>query len=359
MKKIYFIIVSADTPHGPVKGAYALANSLAENGRNVTLVMVKKGAGANAHLNNSVKKIYLADHVSGYFNKLSFYQKILVEVGNRNNIVSISMCFSADAINIHCRQFAKICSSIRGNLIQNYRLDYGILGFLLAFIHLLMLRFFDFVVVMTNSMAFQVKGYIGKPPNIIGNFVDEKQLDFINKTFTITSSKYYFVFVGTLSKRKRPALLLDAIKILHGFGLDFHLHIVGDGPLRPYIESRIIKDNLSNNVTLHGFTKNPYKIISSSDVMVLPSLSEGASRAVMEALYLGVPCVVANIDGNSELIEEGVNGALFSEIADLPGAILRALEISRNLGPIRPILLSKKNRQISAVSSFINLLESV
>ena len=358
MKKIYFIIVSADTPHGPVKGAYALANSLSDNGRNVTLVIVKKGTGANAHLNNSVKKICLADHVSGYFNKLSFYQKILVQAGNRNKIVSISMCFSADAINIHCRKFAKTCSSVRGNLIQNYRLDYRVLGFLFAFMHLLMLRFFDEVVVMTKPMALQVKRYIGKQPNIIGNFVDEKPLAFRNKTYNITS-KPRFVFVGTLSKRKRPALLLDAIKILHGYSLDFHLHLVGDGPLRPYIESKIIKDNLSNNVTLHGFIKSPFKIITSSDVMVLPSLSEGASRAVMEALYLGVPCVVANIDGNSELIEEGFNGALFSEIADLPGAMLRALDISRSLGPIRPILLSKKNRQISAVSLFIDLLESV
>ena len=358
MKKIYFIIVSADTPHGPVKGAYALANSLSDKGRNVTLVMVKEGAGANAHLNNSVKKICLAEYVSGYFNKLSFYQKILAEAGNRNRIISISMCFSADAINIHCRQFAKTCSSIRGNLIQNYRLDYGIIGFLFAFIHLLMLRFFDLVVVMTKPMAHQVKRYIGKQPNIIGNFVDEKSLAFTNKTYNITS-KPRFVFVGALSKRKRPALLLDAIKILHGYGLDFHLHLVGDGPLRPYIESKIIKDNLSNNVTLHGFIKSPFKIVTSSDVMVLPSLSEGASRAVMEALYLGVPCVVANIDGNSELIEEGFNGALFSEIADLPGAMLRALDVSRSLGPIRPILLSKKNRQISAASLFIDLLESV
>lgn len=357
MKKNYFIIVPADTPNGPIKGAYALANLLSES-RDVTLVFLKNGSGAHADLNPTVKKVFLSNYISKYFDKFRLYRTLLTSKGGRNQTVSISMCFSADILNLGCKSFAVTCSSVRGNLIENYRVDYGFFGVILAFLHLWALRLLDVVVVMTLPMAKQVKKYIGKEPIIIGNFVDEKRLDSFRKLRQVNSVPR-FVFVGSLSRRKRPSVLLESIAEIRASGFDVRLDIVGDGLLRSDIEKKIQKNGLSNVIRMHGFQESPYELIFSADVMVLPSISEGASRAIMEALYLGVPCVVADVDGNSELVIEGFNGALFSSIIDLPGAMLRALEISKNLDPLRPILLPNKNRQDQAVSSFISLLESI
>jgi glycosyltransferase involved in cell wall biosynthesis len=355
MNKHYFIIVPADTPNGPIKGAYAFANFLSKS-RDVTLVFLNNGSGANANLNPAVKKIFLANYVFGYFSKLRLYRALLAEAGGRDKVVSFSMCFYADIVNLGCKSASITCASVRGNLIENYRVDYGFLGILLALTHLLTLRFFDIVVVMTLPMANQVKKYIGKQPAIIGNFIDEKTLESFRK-IRQANRVPKFVFVGSLSKRKRPSVVLKSIEAIRASGVDVRLDIVGDGLLRSHIEKQIQKDGLSDIVRMHGFQQLPYELISSADVMVLPSLSEGASRAVMEALYLGIPCVVANVDGNSELVIEGFNGALFSSIKDLPAAMLRALEISRNFDAVRPILLPKKNRQDHAVSALINLLE--
>lgn len=86
----YFILIPADTPDGPIKGAYALANSLSQH-RNVTLVSIKKGPGANAALSDSVRKICLADHKDSYIERLSYFQKLLKSAGRRDEVL-LSPC---------------------------------------------------------------------------------------------------------------------------------------------------------------------------------------------------------------------------------------------------------------------------
>jgi glycosyltransferase involved in cell wall biosynthesis len=357
MVKKYFIIVPSDSPHGPVKGAYALANSLTDFGQ-VVFVTVKKGSGACARLNSSIEKVCLADHACGYFAKLSLYRSMLDQAGGRANVISISMCLSADAINLGCKKVSMVCSSVRGNLIKNYHLDYGLPGLPIAIFHLLALRFFDLVFVMTNSMADQVKKFIGYNPQIVGNFIDEGMLDSFRRGRK-SSIESRFVFVGSLTKRKRPLMLLESIKSLHSQGVKAYLDILGDGPLRYEIESKIKEYGLLEYVSLHGFKKNPYQLMTDADVMILPSSSEGSSRAVIEALYLGIPCVISDADGNSELVCEGYNGALFSLANEIPEAMLRALYISRKHGSIRPVLLKEENRQEFAALSFIKSLEKL
>ena len=91
--------------------------------------------------------------------------------------------------------------------------------------------------------------------------------------------------------------------------------------------------------------------------MVLPSLSEGLSRASLEALYLGVPCVLRAVDGNAELIREGVNGTLFRETASLAGAMMATAAWSRARTGKRDSLLPENYRQQSAVRKYLALLE--
>ena len=99
--------------------------------------------------------------------------------------------------------------------------------------------------------------------------------------------------------------------------------------------------------------------MAKSLALVLPSASEGISRAALEALYLGVPCVLRDVDGNRELIRPGHNGALFKKNEELASAILAALAISnRTLGQTRESLLPEIFRQEYAASKYIRLMEN-
>src|SRR5687767_13279793 len=113
-----FIVVPSPHPTGPIKGAYALANAVSAE-RPVTLVTLKQGPGAEAVLDPRVTRRSLAD-VSGSYNRLAAYRKMLRDAGGRKSVASISMCLSADIVNCLSGNDAVTCVSVRGNLLRNY-----------------------------------------------------------------------------------------------------------------------------------------------------------------------------------------------------------------------------------------------
>jgi len=351
-----FILIPSLSPVGPVKGAIALANALV-NKRRVVLVVLKLGPGAHAHIDAKIEIIKLHE-IDGWDKRLSVYKKYLKGAGGNKKVASISICFSADVFNLFCRRHAVICSSIRGNLPHNYRLDYGWKGSFLAILHLLLVRGFHHVVAMTESMSTQVAVYLGRTPEVIGNFVDETALEKYRRT-SPNFGELRFVFVGSLSVRKRPLLLIQAVKKLNAQGHKVKVDFIGDGPLKKSLEEDINKYGLSEVIRIHGHLDELHHIVASADVFVLPSTSEGVSRACLEALCLGVPAVLRDVDGNSELIDVGVNGFLFSDDSKLSNVMLSAAELARKQQGAGALvsLLPSGYRQSFATQAYLDLVE--
>ena len=69
--------------------------------------------------------------------------------------------------------------------------------------------------------------------------------------------------------------------------------------------------NLRKYIHLLGFRPDIPLVLSSFDVFVLTSLTEGTSMALLEAMQTGLPVVVSNVGGNSHIISNGQNGFLF------------------------------------------------
>lgn len=353
MKKI-FILVPSPHPTGPIKGAYCLANALAKE-RDVTLVTLKAGPGVSATLDSRVVQLSLSNANGGCKGWVRAYQAKLEAAGGRERVASISLCFSADMVNLFCSRQAVICSSVRANLLQNYRLDYGLIGVSLAVAHLTALGRFDHVVAMTEAMAGQVKRYARKVPAVIGNFVDEDALDSYRVQRQAEKS-LHFVFIGSLTSRKQPLLMIGAVRKLVFNGVSISLDIIGDGPLRQQVEEEVTRLSLGKVIRVHGHLSEPYHLLAKADAMVLPSLSEGVARAALEALHLGVPCVMRETDGNDELLFTGYNGFLFRRDEELAEAMLSAAYIGRN-SPNRVSLLPEAFRQRDAANRYLELVE--
>ncbi len=354
MKRELFILVPALNPTGPIKGAIALANALAHR-CTVTLVTVKDGAGAHTPIDSRVRLQSLHNE-STLAHKVSAYRSLLERAGGRAHVASVSMCFSADMVNLSCRNAAVTFASVRGNLLENYRSDYGLPGFAFAAIHLMALSRFDHVVAMTTSMANQICRFSGRTPAIIGNFVDEVELE-SHRRQVKREGAYRFVFLGSLTKRKQPVLAVDAIYRLRQRGESVSLDIVGSGPLRAETESRISARRLQDIVRLRDFQDSPYAALGEADALLLPSKSEGVSRSALEALHLGVPCVLRDTDGNDELITHGVNGALFRDDQELVDAMICAAKLSRGL-KARDSLLPAAFRQDEAARRYLELIDA-
>ena len=349
-----FILIPSVNYSGPIKGAIALANALV-NHKHVTLISIKNGLNNVEYLNENVKFICLASNENNYLSKILFLKKILLNSGGKKNTAMISFCFSADLLNLFCTRYTKTISSVRGNLINIYRLDYGLIGIPAAIFHFFLLAMFNTVVAMSSVMANQIYFFSRRKSVIVENFVNELELnDFIKKDNIIINGKVRLVFVGTLSIRKKPLLLIKTLKKLKDNGFDVHLDIVGDGNLRNQIKSNIKLFKLENNVTMHNHISRPYEIMKNANIFVLPSLSEGISRASLESLYIGLPCVLRDIDSNSDLIKSNVNGFLFKQDNELYSTLTKAIEfiqVHQN-----KISLPANYRQDTCADKYLNLV---
>lgn len=130
-------------------------------------------------------------------------------------------------------------------------------------------------------------------------------------------------FMGRLAKEKGIQILIACIpEIISKVG-DVHLNIIGplsgDGinnyPKSLFVkklEERIKRLGLANNVTFKGLKLgfNKYRILSESDVFILPTMAETFGISVLEALVCGVPVVTTNLECFKHLIKEGENGYL-------------------------------------------------
>lgn len=139
------------------------------------------------------------------------------------------------------------------------------------------------------------------------------------------------VCVGRLCEQKGHLLLVEAASQLAIEGLQFRLVLVGDGPLRPQIETMIAQLGLQNHIEITGWASNHdvQQQILAARAMVLPSFAEGLPVVVMEALALSRPVISTYVAGIPELIESGVCGWLVPAgcVEDLAAAMRSALQL--------------------------------
>lgn len=125
-----------------------------------------------------------------------------------------------------------------------------------------------------------------------------------------TGDMLHIVSVGRLAPEKHFENVFPAAKALRQAGIDFAWHVIGDGPERSKLETLIAENDLKDHVILDGSKTNPYPYMKYADLFVHPSYVESQGLTVLEAMALGVPCVVTKSRGPCEFIEDGINGLL-------------------------------------------------
>jgi sugar transferase (PEP-CTERM/EpsH1 system associated) len=133
--------------------------------------------------------------------------------------------------------------------------------------------------------------------------------------------------VGRLVAVKDQQLLVNALHKLVSHRPELRdclrLIMVGDGPERAALSQQIDTLQLSNLVWLAGDREDIPELLRAMDIFVLPSLGEGISNTVLEAMATGLPVIASRVGGNPELVQEGISGLLFPA-ADVD-ALTRAL----------------------------------
>lgn len=135
--------------------------------------------------------------------------------------------------------------------------------------------------------------------------------------------------VGTVG---RLEAIKDQLTLVRAFGEmcarrpednRLRLLLVGDGSLQAEIEALATSEGIRDRVWLAGSREDVVPLMSAMDVFVLPSLAEGISNTILEAMACSLPVVATRVGGNAELVVDGETGLLVPR-AD-PQAMAEAL----------------------------------
>lgn len=143
--------------------------------------------------------------------------------------------------------------------------------------------------------------------------------------------------VGRLAPEKDYVTLLDAFALIADKIANAKLLFVGDGALRNELEQHCLRNRIADKVIFLGFRNDVRDLLKSMDMFVLPSLTEGISLGLLEAMAAGLPVVATDVGGNPEVIKNGVNGFLVpsknpNALAERIAAVLSNRDLSLSMG---------------------------
>ena len=147
-----------------------------------------------------------------------------------------------------------------------------------------------------------------------------------------SKDKFNILFIGSVTDRKKPHMIIEAIQRIND--KSYHLSIVGPAPNEKYfkeLKDLIDKSDLQNQVSLTGpvdreSVKDYY---STSNLMILPSISEGLARVIFESQVAMCPVLVTDAPGMSDIVIDGQTGYVF-ESNNLDSLSLRIEYIKNN-----------------------------
>ena len=113
---------------------------------------------------------------------------------------------------------------------------------------------------------------------------------------------------GELNENKNNQIIIQALSKLRHENL--HYIICGTGSKYDELKKMTSDNGLDDYIHFLGYRNDIKELYRASDIFVMPSLREGLSRSIMEAMASGLPCVVSNIRGNTDLLENTNSGFL-------------------------------------------------
>jgi glycosyltransferase involved in cell wall biosynthesis len=130
------------------------------------------------------------------------------------------------------------------------------------------------------------------------------------------------LMVGRLAPQKRPELAIRALAVARRQKPSLRLALAGSGELEP--GSRLLADRLGlcDSVEFLGNRDDVPELLSRAGCVVVTSVYEGCSLAILEAMAAGVPVVAARFGGVDELVDDGVTGLLCDDTPEQLGAAL-------------------------------------
>lgn len=193
----------------------------------------------------------------------------------------------------------------------------------------------DCVIAPTKAIREMLRGYgaTGRieviPTGLEADLLPGDDVSWVRQQYNIAQDAPLLVFVGRLAKEKRVDVLLEAFKLVASKHAEAVLAMVGGGPWEALMKDKAQKLGVADKVRFTGFVprNKVMDILAAGDMFVLASDTETQSLTVVEAMRVGLPCVVVDALGSGEIVREAGCGLLASlEAEDFASKVCQLLE---------------------------------
>lgn len=197
--------------------------------------------------------------------------------------------------------------------------------------------------------------FINKKVECISNPVSRKKILSLLKKDDY-KKEYDICCVARITEAKNPLLFINVVAEIKKQFPNIRVVWVGEGELRNECEVLSKKLKVNHNIEFVGHQKNPYQYMARSKIFMLTSKWEGYGLVAFEALTLGLPCVVSDVGGLPEIVDDTC-GKLCHDSTDYK-VILDILN-NQKLYDKLSINAIKKSKKIENYSEYIVQLEKI
>ncbi len=326
-KKLIFFMPSIEGG-GVEKNLFIISDFLKDKIENISLITVSKKFKSKFS-----SKINFISPKYNFWNKLGRRKKffiglylLLLEILKDRNV--LVFCFQG---NVYCTLLCKLLGVkiiVRSNSApdgwsQN-KFKYLVFKYVLGSANKLIVNSLDF--------KKQFKKKFGIDATCIYNPLNKLEIlkkSKIKINIKFDKSKLNLINVGRFVDQKDQLTLLKAVNSIKK-KIRFNLLIVGRGVEKSNLVAFIKKNNLTKNVKILNFQKNPYNLIKRSDIFILSSIYEGLPNVLLETQVLKTYIISSNCPtGPREILLNGKAGSLF-KVGDYNSLSKMILNYSKN-----------------------------
>jgi len=265
---------------------------------------------------------------------------------------TISFMDNANIANVFSRQNDRVVVSIRNNMsvcsqyVKEMRTMFKI-GFSLI------KRKADIIVAVAEGVREDlIENYNVTPDKVVTvcNFCDNKllmNLASLNREAASSMAENSLITMGRLTEQKGQWHLLRAMPKVIESVPDAVLYILGEGPLEKELKELARELKIENSVKFLGYVEAPHAFVANSKVFVLPSLLEGMSNVLLEAMAFGTPCIATDCHSGSRDVIAGCGKTLekLDELEYAEYGILTSVCVSEQKNAFEP--LTKEELQLA------------
>ena len=318
-KHILYLIDELKVKGGTEKHLYELAIGMADAGFRVTVFSLADGIYAD-EFKGDQRIHYACLNVTRIYDRKGLSAIAEIAGYMRSQQVDIIQSFHT-ASDLIAPLAARL--SMRRSKVYSSRRD---LGYTKSPRHTSMQRRVNCLVdgLLANSLAVkqavqEQEGFPAERITVIHNGIDitpfarnEATRQRQRQSMGATSDSILVGSVGNIRPVKGYDLLVEAAGIVCRQAPNVRFCHAGEGDLRDQLMERCRELGIENQFSFLGTVKDIPSFLSSLDIYVQPSRSEGLSNAILEAMAAGLPVVATDVGGNPDLIDDGLNGLLVS-----------------------------------------------